>query len=265
VISHWLALSTNLSAGFYLQFYTIYQCISYGSGKKQFLGEILVNPDIWMRVNCEEGLRIVNHLVDIVFPVSNQSFATVKPFTVVLYYLILHYFSECRHVFRSLIILATPTYFTASDFPELVAQCRKHPDNRVCGELLELMKLLVFNSVGFINGIDLTLGDILPLLKLIHPKDSDLTIPLFRTGLNFFNHSVLPDVSLPIWLHMFLFPMRDAGDSASFFRFLLEKGIELSPDAIAMGCWHVVHMNGSDQFLLFHFVQLHGFPRVKSS
>jgi hypothetical protein len=127
------------------------------------------------------------------------------------------------------------------------------------------MKLLVFDSVGFINGIGLTLGGILPLLKLIHRKDSDLTIPLFQTGLDFFNHSLLPDVSLPIWLHMFLFRMRNTGDSASFFRFLLEKGIELSPDAIAIGCWHVVDMDRSDQSLLFHFVQLHGFPRVKSS
>jgi hypothetical protein len=58
--------------------------MTYGSGEEQFLDEILVNPDVWTRGNWEEGPGIVNHLVDIVFPVSNQGFATVKPFTVFL-------------------------------------------------------------------------------------------------------------------------------------------------------------------------------------
>jgi hypothetical protein len=127
------------------------------------------------------------------------------------------------------------------------------------------MKLRVFDSVVFISGTGLTLGDILPLPTLIHRRDSDLTIRLFQTGSDFFNHSVLLGVSLPIWLHMFLFRMRDVGDAASFFRFLLEKGIELSPDAIAFGCWSVFHLNRSDPSRLFHLVQLHCFPPVKSS
>jgi hypothetical protein len=248
ILAFWLLTidAKYIDYDMYIKLYEIFHCLSDRRLREQFLDDILVNPEIWSRVSRDDSLKIVSHWVYVVFPSSKEIVVTVRPFSQVFCHLTLYFPFEksdslditgCRNLLRILMLMIAQLSFSRTDFEEVISQIVHSPDTRTSEDLLQLLKLLALDSQA-LSSIELELSDILPLIKLVDRKDSSLTMSLIKTILEFYEHGILSDDSLPYVIQLLLLKFRGYIESETLYQFATEQARLYFSHSIAIPFWY---------------------------